>query len=212
METRRTPLYDFHLANGARMVPFAGWDMPVQYADGIKAEHLATRESAGLFDVSHMAQLWIGGADADYLCRCARGDDGGAVAPRGPPQSLTAEISFAPATSAASVCELMRGLAEKLWRRLGADHAETRRLPARLVVGWREGYASGPGATAGTIRSHGVAWPPTLADALRRCGVETLSTASGTSSSGSSGGSSGVVTVTHLNGCAAAKLANVANI
>jgi len=65
VETRRTPLYDFHLANGARMVPFAGWDMPVQYADGIKAEHLATRDSAGLFDVSHMAQIWIGGADAD---------------------------------------------------------------------------------------------------------------------------------------------------
>ena len=65
METRRTPLYDFHLAKGARMVPFAGWDMPVQYADGIKAEHLATRDSAGLFDVSHMAQVWIGGTDAD---------------------------------------------------------------------------------------------------------------------------------------------------
>ena len=43
METRRTPLYEFHLANGARMVPFAGWDMPVQYPDGIKTEHLATR-------------------------------------------------------------------------------------------------------------------------------------------------------------------------
>ena len=42
METRRTPLYEFHLANGARMVPFAGWDMPVQYPDGIKTEHLAT--------------------------------------------------------------------------------------------------------------------------------------------------------------------------
>ncbi|MEK9911968.1 MAG: glycine cleavage system aminomethyltransferase GcvT, partial [Candidatus Puniceispirillum sp.] len=54
---KRTPLYDFHVINGARMVPFAGWDMPVQYASGIKAEHLATRQKAGLFDVSHMAQL-----------------------------------------------------------------------------------------------------------------------------------------------------------
>ena len=42
MEKQRTPLYDFHIANDARMVPFAGWDMPVQYAAGIKAEHLAT--------------------------------------------------------------------------------------------------------------------------------------------------------------------------
>ena len=57
MEERRTPLYDFHIANGARMVPFAGWDMPVQYVGGIKAEHLATRSGAGLFDVSHMLQV-----------------------------------------------------------------------------------------------------------------------------------------------------------
>ncbi|MEC7371627.1 MAG: hypothetical protein VX386_02550, partial [Pseudomonadota bacterium] len=53
-----TVLADFHVAHGARMVPFAGWNMPVQYADGIKAEHLATRNAAGLFDVSHMAQVW----------------------------------------------------------------------------------------------------------------------------------------------------------
>ena len=80
METRRTPLYDFHLANGARMVPFAGWDRPVQYADGIKAEHLATRESAGLFDVSHMAQLRIGGADADAALERLTPTDIGAIA------------------------------------------------------------------------------------------------------------------------------------
>ena len=67
METRRTPLYEFHLANGARMVPFAGWDMPVQYPDGIKTEHLATRARAGLFDVSHMAQVQLTGADSDSM-------------------------------------------------------------------------------------------------------------------------------------------------
>ena len=67
MEPRRTPLYDFHLAHGARMVPFAGWDMPVQYADGIKAEHLATRASAGLFDVSHMAQVSLSGPGAGAM-------------------------------------------------------------------------------------------------------------------------------------------------
>ena len=80
METRRTPLYDFHLANGARMVPFAGWDMPVQYADGIKAEHLATRTGAGLFDVSHMAQIWLAGSDADAALEHLTPTDVGALA------------------------------------------------------------------------------------------------------------------------------------
>ena len=65
MDLKRTPLYDFHIANGARMVPFAGWDMPVQYSTGIKAEHLATRNGAGLFDVSHMAQIEISGTGAN---------------------------------------------------------------------------------------------------------------------------------------------------
>ena len=79
METRRTPLYDFHLANSARMVPFAGWDMPVQYADGIKAEHLATRTGAGLFDVSHMAQIWLAGGDADAALERLTPTDVGAI-------------------------------------------------------------------------------------------------------------------------------------
>lgn len=54
---KRTALYDFHVANGAKMVPFAGYDMPVQYAAGVMKEHLATRAEAGLFDVSHMGQV-----------------------------------------------------------------------------------------------------------------------------------------------------------
>ncbi|MBV1823567.1 glycine cleavage system aminomethyltransferase GcvT [Komagataeibacter oboediens] len=53
----RTPLYDLHLELGARMVPFAGYDMPVQYRAGVMAEHLHTRAKAGLFDVSHMGQV-----------------------------------------------------------------------------------------------------------------------------------------------------------
>ena len=60
----RTPLYDLHLELGARMVPFAGYSMPVQYPAGLMAEHLHTRASAGLFDVSHMGQLSISGGDA----------------------------------------------------------------------------------------------------------------------------------------------------
>ena len=59
-----TPLYSLHLELGARMVPFAGYSMPVQYPAGLMAEHLHTRSAAGLFDVSHMGQLRLVGADA----------------------------------------------------------------------------------------------------------------------------------------------------
>jgi aminomethyltransferase len=55
----RTPLHALHVELGARMVPFAGYDMPVNYPAGILAEHLHTRASAGLFDVSHMGQALI---------------------------------------------------------------------------------------------------------------------------------------------------------
>lgn len=57
----RTPLHDLHVALGARMVPFAGYEMPVQYSGGILAEHRWTRDKAGLFDVSHMGQATIRG-------------------------------------------------------------------------------------------------------------------------------------------------------
>jgi glycine cleavage system T protein (aminomethyltransferase) len=54
---KRTPLHALHLASGGKMVPFAGYDMPVQYGEGVLREHLHTRASAGLFDVSHMGQI-----------------------------------------------------------------------------------------------------------------------------------------------------------
>ncbi|BBN59276.1 glycine cleavage system aminomethyltransferase GcvT [Hydrogenovibrio marinus] len=60
----KTPFYDLHVEAGARMVPFAGYDMPVQYPMGIKKEHLHTREKAGLFDVSHMGQVKLKGEKA----------------------------------------------------------------------------------------------------------------------------------------------------
>ena len=59
----RTPLYELHVALGAKMVPFAGYEMPVQYRLGILKEHLHTREKAGLFDVSHMGQALLIGPD-----------------------------------------------------------------------------------------------------------------------------------------------------
>jgi len=64
-DTEQTlPLDSWHRAHGGRMVPFAGYAMPVQY-EGIMAEHLWTRASAGLFDVSHMGQLLIAGSEAE---------------------------------------------------------------------------------------------------------------------------------------------------
>jgi aminomethyltransferase len=56
-QLKRTPLHALHVASGGKMVPFAGYDMPVQYATGVLREHLHTRASAGLFDVSHMGQI-----------------------------------------------------------------------------------------------------------------------------------------------------------
>jgi len=93
---KRTPLYDEHVAAGAKLVPFAGWEMPVQY-EGVGAEHLAVRSGCGVFDVSHMgeietsgpgalellqlllsndvAKLEVGGAQYSVLCR----EDGGVL-------------------------------------------------------------------------------------------------------------------------------------
>ncbi len=68
----RTPLYDWHVAHGARMVDFGGWDMPVQYTTIID-EHTAVRTDAGLFDVSHMGRLSFAGPDslAARFSRCS---------------------------------------------------------------------------------------------------------------------------------------------
>ena len=60
---RRTPLHAAHVAAGAKLMPFAGWEMPIQYA-GIREEHLAVRNGAGVFDVSHMGQVRTTGPDA----------------------------------------------------------------------------------------------------------------------------------------------------
>src|SRR5471030_1684285 len=69
----RTPLYALHVSLGAKMVPFAGYEMPVQYPAGVLKEHLHTREKAGLFDVSHMGQGFLAG-DAGALERVTHAD------------------------------------------------------------------------------------------------------------------------------------------
>src|SRR6516164_1270617 len=60
---KKTPLNARHRTSGARMVPFSGWEMPVEYS-GVVQEHMAVRERAGLFDVSHMGEIEIAGKDA----------------------------------------------------------------------------------------------------------------------------------------------------
>lgn len=64
-ELKRTPLYDLHVALGAKMVPFAGYEMPVQYQLGVMKEHLHCRAAAGLFDVSHMGQVVLRARDPE---------------------------------------------------------------------------------------------------------------------------------------------------
>ena len=65
-ELKKTALHSQHVDLGAKMVPFAGYDMPVQYLLGVKGEHLHTREKAGLFDVSHMGQVFLTPDDKDF--------------------------------------------------------------------------------------------------------------------------------------------------
>ena len=71
---RRTPLFDRHVAAGARLVPFAGWEMPVQY-EGVIPEHVAVRTGAGAFDVSHMGQLHVEGPATGELLQSLLSND-----------------------------------------------------------------------------------------------------------------------------------------
>src|SRR5499426_1954469 len=71
---KRTPLYDRHVAAGARLVPFAGWEMPVQY-EGVIPEHLAVRRDCGVFDVSHMGELEVEGPRARELLQALLSND-----------------------------------------------------------------------------------------------------------------------------------------
>ena len=70
MAELKTPLTDWHVAHGAKMAPFAGWLMPIQY-EGILVEHQHTRQHAGLFDICHMGEFRIRGAGADAALAAA---------------------------------------------------------------------------------------------------------------------------------------------
>jgi aminomethyltransferase len=84
---KRTALHDRHAAAGARLVPFAGWEMPVQYA-GIREEHLAVREHAGIFDVSHMGEIETTGPDAEAFLQRLLSNDVTKIAPDGAQYSV----------------------------------------------------------------------------------------------------------------------------
>ena len=80
---KRTPLHALHVALGGKMVPFAGYEMPVQYAPGVLREHLHTRQAAGLFDVSHMGQVVL-------AAKSGRAEDAGRALERLVPQDILA--------------------------------------------------------------------------------------------------------------------------
>src|SRR5688572_18146106 len=85
---KRTPLHDRHVAAGAKLVPFAGWEMPVQYGGGIRAEHMAVRERAGVFDVSHMGELETSGPGASKLLQRLLSNDVDKIAEGGAQYSV----------------------------------------------------------------------------------------------------------------------------
>src|SRR3954454_1410984 len=84
---KRTPLYDRHVAAGAKLVPFAGWEMPVQYTS-IKDEHLAVRAHAGIFDVSHMGEIETTGPDAQRFLQRILSNDVTKIAEHGAQYSV----------------------------------------------------------------------------------------------------------------------------
>jgi aminomethyltransferase len=84
---RRTPLFERHEQAGARLVPFAGWEMPVQY-EGIRQEHVAVRTDAGMFDVSHMGEIETAGPDAERLLQRLLSNDVTRIAERGAQYSV----------------------------------------------------------------------------------------------------------------------------
>jgi aminomethyltransferase len=84
---KRTPLHDRHVAAGARLVPFAGWEMPVQYG-GIREEHVRVRTSVGVFDVSHMGEVETTGPDAEAFLQRVLSNDVTKIADRGAQYSV----------------------------------------------------------------------------------------------------------------------------
>ena len=105
---KRTPLFDAHVAAGAKLVHFTGWEMPIQYTDGIRAEHESVRTRAGVFDVSHMGQVQSSGPDAEAFLQHVLSNDVAKIAIGGAQYSM--------------LCNEAGGLLDDLFTyRLGGD-------------------------------------------------------------------------------------------
>src|SRR5829696_3010340 len=132
---KRTPLHDRHVAAGARLVPFAGWEMPVQY-EGIRAEHMAVREHAGIFDVSHMGELETSGAGAEALLQRLLSNDVARISEHGAQYSV--------------LCNERGGVLDDLFTyRLGPDRflTVTNASNHESDRAWFERHAAGQDAT-----------------------------------------------------------------
>jgi aminomethyltransferase len=132
---KRTPLHDRHVAAGAKLVPFAGWEMPVQYG-GIREEHMAVRERAGIFDVSHMGEIETSGPGAEELLQRLLSNDVSKIAERGAQYSL--------------LCNEQGGVLDDLFTyRLGPERflTVTNASNHESDRAWFERHASGHDAT-----------------------------------------------------------------
>jgi aminomethyltransferase len=134
---KRTPLHARHVAAGARLVPFAGWEMPVQYA-GIREEHLAVRERVGVFDVSHMGEVETFGSDAEAFLQRVLSNDVSRIAERGAQYSV--------------LCRQDGGVLDDLFSyRLGTDRFLTVTNAANHArdLAWMQRHAEGFDVTLG---------------------------------------------------------------
>ncbi len=131
---RRTPLHERHVQAGAKLVPFAGWEMPVQY-DGVGAEHLRVRDAAGVFDVSHMGQIETSGPGAEDLLQRLLSNDIAAIPVGGAQYSV--------------LCREDGGVLDDLFTyRLGPEHYLTVTNAANhdRDLAWFGGHAAGADA------------------------------------------------------------------
>jgi aminomethyltransferase len=132
---KRTPLHDRHVAAGAKLVPFAGWEMPVQYG-GIREEHMDVREGVGIFDVSHMGEVETSGRGAEALLQRLLSNDVTKIAENGAQYSV--------------LCNERGGVLDDLFTyRLGADRflTVTNASNHESDLGWFERHAAEHDAT-----------------------------------------------------------------
>jgi len=129
---KHSPLHDAHVGAGAKLVPFAGWEMPIQYGGGIRSEHEAVRTSIGVFDVSHMGEVEVSGPDAEAFLQHVLTNDVSKVALRGAQYSL--------------ICDENGGVLDDVFTyRLAADRFLTVTNAANhdSDLAWLRGHAGG---------------------------------------------------------------------